>query len=122
MSIYKRICVYLSLFLLAGAVLYYGALLIIPNIIDLNEYKDAFAVEVEKQSGFKISCEDISFKRSFTPYFKIHVHHWVVLYPNDEIFLKINDADIKVKILPLLFKKIIIKDAVFKRPIINITL
>ena len=122
MSIYKRICVYLSLFLLAGAVLYYGALLIIPNIIDLNEYKDAFAVEAEKQSGFKISCEDISFKRSFTPYFKIHVHHWVVLYPNDEIFLKINDADIKVKILPLLFKKIVIKDAVFKRPIINITL
>ena len=122
MNIYKKIGIGISIFALLGIVLYYGALITIPNVVDLNKYKDTFANEIYKQSGFKLSCEDISFKRSLTPYFKIQIHHYVLLYPNGEIFMKINDADVKVKILPLLFKKIVIKDAKFIRPIINITL
>ena len=122
MKIYKKIGIAISLFALSGVVLYYGALITIPNVVDLNKYKDTFSNEIYKQSGFKLSCEDISFKRSLTPYFKIKIHHYVLLYPNGEIFMKINDADLKVKIIPLLFKKIVIKDAKFVRPIINITL
>lgn len=122
MNIYKKIGIGCSIFALASVVLYYAALISIPNIVDLNKYKESFAQEIEKQSGFKLSCEDIRFERSLTPYFKVKVHHYVLLYPNGEIFMKINDANLKVRILPLLFKKIIIKDAKFIRPIINITL
>ena len=116
----------ISLGLLVGAAslsaLYYGVLFSLPNIVDLNKYKHTFASEIEKQTGFKVSCEDIKFERTFSPYLKVNMHHTLVLYPNNEVFLKLKDADLKVKIFPLLLKNIVIKDAKLTRPIINITL
>ena len=103
-------------------VLYYAALFSLPNIIDLNKYKDDVAVEIEKQTGFKVSCENIEFKRTLTPYLKINMYHTLVLYPDNQEFLKLKNSELKVKILPLIFKKIVIKDAKFTRPIINVTL
>ena len=52
----------------------------------------------------------------------IKLYHTLLLYPNDEVFLKLKDAELKVKILPLLFKQVVVKDAKLIRPIINITL
>ena len=101
---------------------YYSALLSLPKIVDLNKYKEQVCTQIERQSGFKVNCENIYFERSLTPYLKIHLYHTVVLYPNDEIFLKLKESDLKVKILPLIFKKIEIKDAKLTRPIINVTL
>ena len=106
----------------AFTVLYYAALFSLPNIIDLNKYKNDVTAQLEEQTGFKISCENIEFKRSLTPYLKIHMYHTLVLYPDNTEFLKLKDTDLNVKILPLLFKKVVIKNAKFDRPIINITL
>ncbi len=112
--------------LLTGAIslsaVYYGALIAIPNVVDLNKYKEQVSKQIETQTGFKVSCEDISFMKSLSPYLKIKMYHTIVLYPDDEIFIKLKNADLKVKIFPLIFKKIVIKDAKLTRPIINITL
>ncbi len=102
--------------------LYYSALLIVPNVVDLNKYKNTVSEAIEKETGFKVLCEDISFKKSLTPYLKIHMFHTLVLYPDNEVFLKLKEVDLKVKIFPLIFKRIVIKDAKLTRPIINITL
>ncbi len=102
--------------------LYYSALLIVPNVVDLNKYKNTVSESIEKETGFKVLCEDISFKKSLTPYLKIHMFHTLVLYPDNEVFLKLKEVDLKVKIFPLIFKRIVIKDAKLTRPIINITL
>ncbi len=102
--------------------LYFGALWSLPNLVDLNKYKTDFAKAIEEQSGFKFSCEDIKLARSFSPYLNVQMHHTLLLYPNDEVFLKLKDSELKVKLLPLLLKKIIIKDAKLTRPIINVTL
>lgn len=118
----KRIGIFISISAVVFTALYYAALISIPYFVDLNKYKNTISSEIEKQTGFKVSCEDISFKKSYTPYFKIHLYHTLVLYPDSEVFLKLKEADLKVKIVPLIFKKIIIKDAVLTRPIINITL
>lgn len=122
MQTWKKITIGVLISAASFTALYYGALIALPNVIDLNKYKQTFAETVEKETGFKIDCEDISFKKSLTPYLKIHMYHTAVLYPNGEIFLKLKESDIKIKILPLIFKKIEIKDAKFTRPIINITL
>lgn len=106
----------------AFTALYYGALISLPNVVDLNKYKDSVAQAIEKETGFKVACEDISFKKSLTPCLKIHMYHTLVLYPDNEVFLKLKEVDLKVKILPLIFKKVVIKDAKLTRPIINITL
>ena len=118
----KNISLTISLCAVFVAALYYSALITIPTLVDLNKYKDNLSKEIEKQSGLKFSCENIQFVRSLTPYFKIHLYHTVILYPDDEIFIKLKDADIKVKIFPLFLKKIVIKDAKLFRPIINVTL
>lgn len=116
----------ISLGVLSGAVsfvaLYYGVLFVLPDVVDLNKYKNDYAAAIEAQSGFKFSCENIELKRSLTPYLKINMYHTLILYPNDEVFLKLKESELKVKLLPLLFKKIVIKDAKLTRPIINITL
>ena len=103
-------------------VLYYGALIALPNVVDLNKYKYSVSQAIEKETGFKVACENISLRKSLTPCLKIHMYHTLVLYPNDEVFLKLKEVDLKVKMLPLLFKKVVIKDAKLTRPIINITL
>ncbi len=122
MQIWKKITIGVLISAASFTALYYSALIALPNVIDLNKYKQTFAASVEKETGFKIDCEDIRFKKSLSPYLNIHMYHTAVLYPNGEIFLKLKESDVKVKILPLLFKKIEIKDAKFTRPIINITL
>ena len=97
----------ISIGVLCGAVtfttLYYGALLSLPKVVDLNKYKESISQSIEKETGFKVACEDISFKKSLTPYLKIHMYHTLILYPNDEVFLKLKEVDLKVKMLPLLF-------------------
>ena len=116
----------ISLGVLFGAVsftvLYYAALFSLPNVIDLNKYKEEVSNQIEKQTGFKVSCENLEFTRTLTPYLKIHMYHTLVLYPDNQEFLKLKDTELKVKILPLILKKVVIKDAKFTRPIINMTL
>ena len=104
------------------ATLYFGVLWSLPDIVDLNKYKTDFATAIEEQSGFKFSCEDIKLSRSLSPYLNVQMHHTLILYPNDEVFLKLKDSELKVKLLPLLFKKVVVKDAKLTRPIINVTL
>ncbi len=102
--------------------LYFGTLIFVPKFADLNKYKESISQEIENQTGFKVSCENITFKKSLSPYFKINMYHTIVLYPDDEIFLKLKEIDLKIKVLPLLIRKISVKDAKFTRPIINIKL
>ena len=118
----KLLGISLSVCAVSFAALYFSALIIIPSCIDLNKFKASVSEELEKQTGFKINCEDIHFIRSYTPYLKIHMYHTIVLYPDDEVFLKLREADLKIKVLPLFLKRIVIKDAKLTRPIVNITL
>ena len=73
MSVLKKtiICVVLSM--AVCTVMYCTALFVLPNVIDLNKYKDDFSAQIEKESGFKVSCENIQFKRSLSPYLKIYM-------------------------------------------------
>ena len=122
MQKWKKITLGVLFCAVSCSALYYSALLIVPNVVDLNKYKNTVSEAIEKETGFKVLCEDISFKKSLTPYLKIHMFHTLVLYPDNEVFLKLKEVDLKVKIFPLIFKRIVIKDAKLTRPIINITL
>ncbi len=118
----KKICLGFLACAASLSALYFGVLYSLPNLIDLNKYKQTFSSEIEKQTGFKFSCEDIKFERTFSPYLKVNMHHTLVLYPDNEVFLKLKDAELKIKIFPLILKNIVVKDAKLTRPIINMTL
>lgn len=122
MKKYQKICIGIFTCAVSFTALYYAALISVPYVVDLNKYKENVIQEIEQQTGFKISCENIYFKKSLTPYFKIHLYHTLILYPDNEVFIKLKDADLEVKILPLLFRKIVIRNAKLIRPVINVTL
>ena len=103
-------------------VLYCVVLLGIPYFINPDKYKENIFSTIEKETGFKISCEKAEFKKGLSPFLKLNLFHTGVMYPDNTVFLQIKEADLKIKILPLLFKKIEIKNAQLKRPIVNITL
>lgn len=104
------------------AIIYLLILFVVPNVVDLNKYKDQISSQIEKNTGFKFSAEDMDLKFSYSPFLNLYAHHVKLLYPNGEQFLKITDADIKIRVLPIILKKIEINDVVLTRPIINLTL
>ncbi len=110
----------ISVFVLA--LTYFGSITYLTQKVDINKYAQTLFNDIEKETGFKVSCEDIKFIKSYSPYLKIHLHHSAVMYPDNTVFLQIKDSDLKIKIIPLLFKNIIIKDTKLSRPIVNITL
>ena len=122
MAKFKKIIIGISISAVSLAALYYGAVIVAPDVIDLNKYKDVVTSQIEKETGFKVLCENVSFEKGFSPDIRIHLFHTLVLYPDNKEFIKIKDSELSVKLLPLLFKKIEIKNAKLTRPIINITL
>lgn len=103
-------------------VIYAAALFLAPYLINSENFKTSIFTTIEKETGFKVSCEKAELKKGFSPYLKIHLHHTGVMYPDKTKFLQVKEADLSIKTLPLLLKKIEIKNAQLERPIINITL
>lgn len=103
-------------------ILYYSILFSLPSLVNLNNYKEDIFSQIEEETGFKISSEDISIQRSLSPEIKVKLFHTLVLYPDNSEFIKLKDAELKVKLFPLLLKRVEIKDAKLIRPIINITM
>ena len=122
MKLYNKILLGATVCAVSLTALYYGALFAIPKCVDLNKYKENIFTTIEKETGYKVSSEDIYFKQNLKPFLKVHLYHTAVIYPDNELFLKLKEVDLQVKLLPLLFKQIVIKDAVITRPVINITL
>ena len=116
----------ISIATLAGVVsctvLYYTALFALPYFVNPNNFKSEIISELEKETGFKISCENVKFNQGINPKLKLNLHHTLVAYPNGETFLKLKETDISVKLLPLLLKKIEPYEITLTRPIINLTL
>ena len=90
--------------------------------IDLNQYKEQVFNQIENDTGLKVSCENISLKKSFLPKLSVNMYHTLVLYPDESEFIKIRQMDLNVKVLPLLMKKIVIEDAKLTRPIVSVSL
>lgn len=101
---------------------YFIALVVLPNVFDISKYKTILINQLEENTGFKYSVETIELKPSFSPYLNLYAHHLKVMYPNGDSLVKISDANVKIKVLPLLFRKIQVEKALLTRPIFNITL
>jgi hypothetical protein len=122
MQTYKKILLVAGICAVSLTVCYFTVLYTIPNHIDLNKYTKTIFTDIETQTGFKVSSENIYFKKSFSPFLKVHMYHTAILYPDNTVFLQVKEADLQVKLIPLLFKNLVIKDAEFTRPIVNVTL
>lgn len=107
---------------LIAALLYLSVLLILPNILDINKYKTMIEEQVKESSGFIFNAEHLKLKTSFSPYLNLYAYHVLLKYPDGQTFVKITDANIKIRVFPLLLKKVKIEKIILNRPILNITL
>ncbi len=111
----------LLIFCVVCSALYYSAIISIINFVDLNEYKKPLFEEIQRKTDFIISCENIKFEKTLIPKLKISMFHTAIFYPNNDLFLKVKNADFEIKLLPLFLKKIEIKNTNLVRPVVNLT-
>lgn len=122
MSKIKLILIFIFLPAVIIMAVYTGAKIVIPNTVDLNEFKTEIFGKIEKETGFKIENENIIFERGLSPNLKLRLYHTLVYYPDSSVFLKLKDANVEIKLLPLLFKRVELTNAKFTRPVINTVL
>ena len=103
-------------------VLYLTILIAFPCLVDISSYKAQIENEFKNSTGFGLSIESITFKPEFSPFLNIHAHHLKLMYPNGESCLKIRDADVKLRVLPVLFKQLVIQKVALNRPILSFAL
>lgn len=117
----KTIKVLTSLFIGTAAfvfVLYLAILAAFPLGFNSELFKGQIEKEFHKQTGLTLKIEDISAKTSISPYINLDAKHVGIWYPNKEELLKVKSMNIKIKVLPILMKRICIEKISADRPII----
>jgi len=82
--------------------------LIIPQVVDPNDYREEIAKAVEENTGRKLEIGG-KMELNFFPWLGINLKH-VVLYNDpkfqDNRFINVDDAQVQLKVMPLLQKQI----------------
>ncbi|MGN0015262.1 MAG: AsmA family protein, partial [Candidatus Gastranaerophilaceae bacterium] len=102
--------------------LYLAVIAAFPKYINSVQFKDLIEMELNKQTGLHVGIENIIIKPALSPYINIHANHIGLLYPDKKELLKIKDMTIKIKVLPILKKKIYLDKIIIERPIIAFTI
>lgn len=110
------------IFLFSVVVLIIAAAIIIPLVVDLNDYKSEIEVAVEKQTGRHLKIEG-DLDLSVFPWLGVSTGKIQLSNPLGfaaSPFAVIGEADIKVKLVPLLSKKIEVSTIVLKGLALNL--
>ena len=103
-------------------VLYLSVLLLFPRNFNINKYKSEIENEIKNQTGIETAIENISVRTNISPHLYIDVHHLMFLYPDNKELLKIKDLNIKVQVLPIIFRKIKVDKIIVNRPILSLSI
>ncbi|MBQ2645020.1 AsmA family protein, partial [bacterium] len=103
-------------------VLYLAILLLFPKNFNIDNFKSQLEKEIYTQTGLTAGIENISVKTSLSPYINISAYHVILMYPNKQELLKVKDLDIRVKVFPIIFKKIQIDKIDLNRPILGLSI
>lgn len=102
--------------------LYLAILAAFPACFNINSLKSQIETEFSRQTGLQLGIESISLKPSFSPYINIYAHHAGILYPDKKELLKIKDINFKIRVFPILMKKIHIEKIILQRPIVSFSI
>ena len=104
---YKNILIVL---LVCVAFLYAAFLFILPNAINLNNYKSDIQKIVEENAKLHFDFQEL--KIVTTPSLKagIRIKGAEISYPESSKFASLDTAEVKISLLPLLFKTLQISD------------
>ena len=114
-----------KLLLLIGVilVLFIAAGLLLPIFIDVNDYKSKIEQLVEDNIGRKLSLEGDLELKTF-PFLKVKTGQLALANPEGfprQNMLEIQSAEVGIRLLPLIFKKVEAGTIKFDSPVINLT-
>ncbi len=103
-------------------VAYLAVLLLFPKYVNINGFKENFEQQFFEQTGLYLNVENLSVKPAIRTSLNLDAYHAVVLYPNKKELFKAKDLTMKIKILPIIFRKVEVEKIIVTRPILSISI
>lgn len=103
-----KIALSITFALLLYGLYYFG----IPAVLNLPQNKVVFEQIASKESGFKVSLDNPKFKSGILPEIHFSDNNIAILNDNGSKALIITNPKIKIKLLPLIFKNLCVKQFV----------
>ncbi len=114
--------IFLSVVLGVVFVLYLGFVFALPKLINLNDYKTVIQNIVEQSVKLKFDAQDI--RLVTTPSLKagVSIKDAALTYPDGNEIVRLNNAQVKISILPIILKTLKISDITIDTPVVNVAL
>lgn len=125
MQIWRILRIFIKFALWISAILfvaYLAVLLLFPKYVNIKGFKDNFERQFFEQTGLYLNVERLSVEPAIRTSLNLDAHHAVVLYPDKKEMFKARDLTLKIKILPIIFRKVEVEKIVVNRPIVSISI
>lgn len=93
-------------FLFVFTVAYLAFLFVLPYAINLDKYTPQITEEIQKNTGFQVKIKGLKVITAWNLSGGAQIEKTDFIYPTGEKFAQINNLDMKLSLLPLLFGKI----------------
>lgn len=103
-------------------VAYLSVLLLFPKYVNIEGFKENFEQQFFEQTGLYLNVEKLAVEPAIRTSLNLDAHHAIILYPNKKEFFKAKDLTIKIKVLPIIFKKVEVEKIIVNRPILSLTI
>lgn len=109
--------------LLSVLVIFYLAFLfVLPNVVNLNNYKDDINKAVKDASGLVFNASDIKLKTTWDLKAKLALDNVSIKYSNNSSLLAAKHSEAGIKLLPLLLLNVQLSDFSFENPELSIAI
>lgn len=103
-------------------ILYLAFLFVVPNVINLNNYKKDIQKLVTENTKLNLDFENL--KIVTTPLLKagVNIKNVSLSYPDGKNIALLKEGEVKISLLPLIFKTVQVADISVDSPVINIAI
>ncbi|MEI8129309.1 MAG: AsmA-like C-terminal region-containing protein [bacterium] len=100
--------------------IYLAFLFVLPNVVDLNSYAASITKTIEDKSGFQVQIQGLKIKTAWNLSAGALIDKTDLKYPNGKKFAQINDLQVKLSLVPLLFNQLEIDTISAKKLLLNL--
>ncbi len=122
MQVWRILKIFVKFILWVSAILfvaYLSVLLLFPRYVNVQGFKENIERQFHAQTGLYIDIERLSVEPAVRRHLSLDAYHTVIFYPDKKEMFKAKNINFKIKILPIIFRKIEIDKVVINRPVVN---
>lgn len=118
-KIFVKLALWISAILFVA---YLSVLLLFPKYVNIKGFKDNFEQQFFEQTGLYLNVERLAVEPAIRTSLNLDAHHAIVLYPDKKELFKAKDLTIKIRVLPIIFKKVEVEKIIVNRPILSMSI